>query len=71
MGRVLVSKPVQIAIVVICLGAAGFLLMNYITAPAADAEDGIPEIYHYICTENNCGETFSWALGDDLNGREF
>jgi len=70
-GKNPVSKPVQIAIVVICLAGAAFFLFNFISAEPANSEDGVPDEYHYLCSDSKCGNTFSWTRGEDLGGRQF
>lgn len=65
------SKPVQIAIVVICLAGAAFLLINFVSKPKANAGDSITVMEHYICPNPECGHGFTWEKGMDLGGREF
>ncbi len=71
MGKISLSKPVQIAIVIICLVGAAFLLVRYFNAPAANSEDGLPDEYHYICANQSCDIGFTWERGQDLGEREY
>lgn len=57
------SKPVQIVIVILCLGASAYLLYGYISKPSATANEGIPEFLHYKCADPKCGHEYSWQRG--------
>ncbi|VAX41773.1 hypothetical protein MNBD_PLANCTO03-818 [hydrothermal vent metagenome] len=62
------SKPIQIAIVIVCLGAAAFLLFNYVNTESPNSEDGVPDIYHYLCADPKCNNGFTWERGQDFIG---
>jgi hypothetical protein len=65
-----VNKPVQIAIIVACLAAAGYLVFGFVTRPSATANEGAPDILHFLCANPKCGHGFSWERGSDTGGRE-
>ena len=61
-------KPVQIAIVVVCLLGAGYLLVSYATKNSPTANEGIMDVYHFKCLK--CGHEFAWERGEDIGSRE-
>lgn len=64
------SKPLQIAIIVLCLGAAAYFLYGYVTKPSPTAEEGVPEYFHFVCGNPACGNTFDWQRGEDTGDRD-
>ncbi len=64
------SKPLQIVIVVLCLGAAGYLMFNFLNKPSATANEGTPNFLHFKCASTSCGHGYSWERGTDTGGRD-
>jgi hypothetical protein len=60
-----VSKPIQIAIVLLCVGASAYLLYGYFTRPSPTANEGIPERLHYKCADPKCGHEYTWERGTE------
>ncbi len=63
-------KPLQILIVVLCHGAAGYLVVSFMTKPSATANEGTPEVLHFKCGNPQCGHGYSWERGSDTGGRD-
>lgn len=63
-------KAVQIVIVVLCLGGAGYLLFNYLNKPSPTSNEGTPEYLHFKCANPECGHGFTWKRGTDTGGRD-
>lgn len=59
------SKPVQIAIIVVCLGAAAYLIFTNVNQPSTESPKAV---YHYECINDRCKHEWSWVAGDPLPG---
>jgi ribosomal protein S27E len=64
-----VNKPVQIAVIAVCVGASAYLLYGFFSKPSPTANEGIPEFLHYKCPKPDCGHEFSWQRGTDTGDR--
>jgi hypothetical protein len=65
-----VKTPVQIAIVVLCLGGAGYFLISYLNTPSPTSEEGVPEYLHYKCGAADCLHEYTWKVGTDTGDRD-
>ncbi len=60
------NKPIQIAIIVLCIGGAGYLLYGFFSKPGPTANEGIPEYLHYKCANRSCGHEYTWQRGTEI-----
>lgn len=63
------SKGVQIAIIVACFAAGGYLIFNTLTKERPGSAEGARASY-YICVDSKCAKEYSVEPGQDLGGRD-
>ncbi len=63
------NKGMQIAIIVLALGGAAYLIIHNLTKEKPGSAEGA-HAHYYICSNPDCKEEYSWTPGEDLGGRE-
>lgn len=63
------NKGIQIAIIVVCLGGASFLIYRQLTRERPGSQEGVRASF-YLCTNPECGHEYAVEPYQDLEGRE-
>lgn len=63
------NKGVQIAIIVLCLAGAGFLVAKQFTGEKPGSAEGA-RTHYYVCSNSKCKHEFTFTPGENIGDRE-